>query len=356
MSIHRTLTTLIVSSAYMLGCSAEPDDSATAGAGETGALGSGSADATSGGSSTSSGGSSLGAGSGGQNGSAAGGSTENGAGGSMLGAGGGPLGTGGGSGDGTGGASDGSGGGASNAPVKSEGCGKAATSPTGEWVSAQADGREYDIWLPENYDPSRAYPAIVLLHGCGGKNNNVQMQQETGEDAIVIRGEGSSDGCWQESASGADMPYVDAMFADLEANYCVDTSNRFAVGWSSGAWLAGTLSCHRADMFRGITSVAGGEPAEINNCQGPVARMFVNDKADNNNQIAWAEPGRDRMLMTNGCSMDNQPVDPSPCVEYQDCDPGYPVIWCATDGAGHSAQSDWTQPAFWNFFQRLMNE
>ena len=222
-------------------------------------------------------------------------------------------------------------------------------------VQSDGSSRPYSVWLPNDYDSSRAYPVILLLHGCGSGTNNLPMEKQVGSDAIVVRGTGSDDGCWETDPDGSDLPYVDAMIEDVKARFCADTSAFFAVGYSSGSWLANQLGCIRNDVFRGLATVTGGDPG-VNNCgDEPIAQMFVHDLNDTTNLIEWSEPARDRLLELNGCDESLQPVavEPSPCVSYQGCDPGYPVIWCATSGKGHARQDDFAAPAFWTFFQSL---
>lgn len=288
----------------------------------------------------------------------------------LPGAGGVPLGSGGGfgsgglatGGNGTGGdgLSTGGQGTGGSEPTGSDGCGMSPSQQLDSWQTSSVNpgpgDRNYGVFLPENYDPMRPYPVILLLHGCGGGTNNVPMENQTGEDAIVIRGTGSDGTCWYTSPSDPDIPYIDAMLEDVQDRFCVDPDSLFAVGYSSGSWVASMLSCIRGDVFRGIATVTGGEPSGIANCMGQVGRMYIHDENDNDNLIAWDEPSRNRMIDTNNCSMNTAPVDPSPCVEYQGCDPGYPVVWCKTSGQGHSRQDQLAAPAFWNFFQRLMNE
>lgn len=249
--------------------------------------------------------------------------------------------------------------GSAGAPAGSDGCEMTTTQDTEEWVESMVttdDGsRPYSVWLPEAYDASRAYPVIVLLHGCSSGTNNVPLERETGSDAILIRGTGSAaDTCWDSGANGPDVAFFDAMVADVQARFCADTSRIFAVGYSSGSWLANQLGCIRADVLRGIATVAGGNPG-VRNCVGPIAQMFVHDTGDTSNTISGSESARDRLLTQNNCDESSEPVpeEPSPCVRYQGCDPGYPVVWCATSGEGHNRQDNLAAPAFWNFFQEL---
>jgi poly(3-hydroxybutyrate) depolymerase len=229
----------------------------------------------------------------------------------------------------------------------------------GSWVESMVmtDGgsRPYSVWLPNDYDPARAYPVIGLLHGCGNGTNNVPMERQTGGDAILFRGTGSAAGtCWESGANSADVAFVDAMLADVQARFCADSSRTFVVGYSSGSWLADQLACIRADVLRGVATVAGGNPG-VRNCTGPIAQIFVHDTDDMSNGIESSESARDRLLMENNCdtSIDPVPEDPEPCVRYQGCDPGYPVVWCQTSGKGHDRQDALAAPAFWSFFREF---
>ena len=215
--------------------------------------------------------------------------------------------------------------------------------------------RPYSVRLPTGYTPTRAYPVIVLLHGCGGGDNNVPMQNATGTDAILIRGTGSAaDTCWQTAANSADVMFFDAMVADTKTRFCADENRFFAVGYSSGSWLVNQLTCIRSTILRGAGSVAGGESAG-NNCTGPVARIFIHDMNDPSNQFSASEKARDRQLTQNGCDKTMAPVatTPAPCVNYPGCPAAYPVVWCPTTGQMHNRQDSVAPGAFWNVFKKL---
>jgi poly(3-hydroxybutyrate) depolymerase len=263
-----------------------------------------------------------------------------------------------------GGSSGGSGGGGGGGggkvdEKKSLGCGTSSTQTLGQFVESMVmtsgANRPYSVRLPTGYSPMRAYPVIVLLHGCGGGTNNVAMEKSTGADAILIRGTGSAAGtCWDTKASGPDVAFFDAMVLDVKKRFCTDEHRFFAVGYSSGSWLANQLTCIRADVLRGAGTVTGGESAS-GQCGGPVARIFIHDEGDNDNQISGSVKARDRQLTQNMCdkSATPQAVDPSPCKLYQGCAAGYPVEWCQTTGQGHNRQDSLAGPAFWNFFKAL---
>ncbi len=338
---------------------------ATGGAGSSGVAGSVTSGGTAPGGSPS-GGSGGSAGSGGASGAAgssAGGASGSGssgaagAGGNGGASGGATGGTGGGAAGGSGGGSGG-GGGKLDAK-KSKGCGTSTTQKAGSFVDSMVmsggSNRPYAVSLPTGYDPMRAYPVVVLLHGCGSGTNNVNMGASTGADAILIRGTGSgADTCWDTKANGPDVTFFDAMVADTKARFCTDENRFFAVGYSSGSWFANQLTCIRSDVLRGAGTVTGGESSN-GKCGAPVARIFIHDADDTTNPIGGSVNARERQLTQNMCNKTAQPmaVSPSPCVAYQGCAAGNPVHWCQTTGQKHNRQDNVAGPAFWNFFKAL---
>jgi poly(3-hydroxybutyrate) depolymerase len=162
--------------------------------------------------------------------------------------------------------------------------------------------------------------------------------------------------CWESNRDSPDITFFDDMLATVLANHCADSSRVFAAGYSSGSWMINALECVRGDKIRAAGSVAGGTPGgNDDECVGQVARIFVHDENDNDNDISGSFPERDRLLGVNNCDAVTPPVpeDPAPCARYQGCDPGFPVIWCPTMGQGHDRQDDLAPAAFWGLFTEL---
>ncbi len=244
----------------------------------------------------------------------------------------------------------------------SDGCGAPYSGATGQWseqsaVNIQGVDRQWSIYVPNNYDPSRAYPLVVLLHGCTSGTNNVPIQNASGDDALLVRGTAADGNCW-ETGEVPNLEFFDAMVAGIGSQTCVDESRIFAAGYSSGAWLMSRLGCQRADVLRAVGTVAGGDalwnPPE---CNGQVGAIFVHDTEDMDNGIEGSESVRDRLLEQNGCgeaeALSSTPIEPSPCEEYLDCPADSPIVWCPTTGEGHSRQDQFAAPLMWDFFSRF---
>ena len=245
--------------------------------------------------------------------------------------------------------------------TKSAGCTMAAGQATKMWVeqpkmTVAGKDRQWWVWLPNNYDPTKAYPTLFLFHGCGQPDNVVPMQTVTNDQAILVRGAGiSPNGCWDQAPNGVDVTFFDQMLAAVEAQRCVDSSHIFTVGYSSGSWLVNSLDCVRSTKIRGAATVSGGVQFNAKSCTGevPVARIFLHDGNDPENNISYSIGERDRLIPLNHCSMTTMPDMPSPCVRYQGCDAAYPIDWCQTSGKNHDRQDSLAPGAFWKFFQSL---
>jgi polyhydroxybutyrate depolymerase len=354
------LSWLCLSLAAFVGCSDAASNSGTAAGGSGGASAS-LAGNTSGGTSGVSGGT-AGASAGATNvgGSTTGGSTTGGSttGGSMTGGGGS-------GGQSLAGATNGGSGGAASKP--SAGCGIAAAQAQGMYVqqniTSGSVARSYRLRLPNNYAPMRAYPLIVLGHGCTGNGGTpFPIEQASKDDAIVVALKSVGD-CFEYSPTGPDVKYFDDVLAEVSAKQCVDGARVFMAGFSSGSWLTHTIGCVRAGIVRGQGNASGNQ-VNLQNCTGPIAAMFAHDVMDDQNSFAGAEKARDRILAKNGCSTETQPYDydgdpntPSTCVEYQGCMPGYPVVWCPTMAAQgkptHNSQVPISTVGFWRFWSSL---
>jgi polyhydroxybutyrate depolymerase len=262
----------------------------------------------------------------------------------------------------------------SSAPVPSDGCGKPAGQALATYVRQTVTGstRVYDLYLPAGYDPKRAYRTIFLAHGCDG-SIPFPIQDASKGDAILVAlraaasqatglryGGGCFDtGAYANSVHLQEVPYFDQVLKDVSSALCVDKARVFMAGHSSGSWLTNLIGCVRAGVVRAQGNGPGGLPP-IPMCTGPIAGMLAHDTTDTLNSIDGGMAARDRLVQIDGCSTqtipysyDGNPATPSPCVIYQGCKPGYPVVWCQTTGKGHSTQIPITTVGLWRFWSQF---
>ena len=238
----------------------------------------------------------------------------------------------------------------------STGCSKPANQALNQWVrytaTIQATEREYFVRLPKVYDPAKPYRLMFTFPGCTGKGNGaLPLFNAPGADAIFV-GPSPDGDCFVYGLDSKDVAFFDAMLKTVEDSYCVDQNRVFTSGHSSGSWLSNVLGCQRSNVLRAQGNVSGALPGlDQSKClTQSIAGILIHDLNDPENNISGGIKARDRLLKLNGCGTETKAVEPSPCVEYQGCKAGYPVVWCQTAGQGHSRQDNLTVPAIYNFF------
>jgi poly(3-hydroxybutyrate) depolymerase len=263
---------------------------------------------------------------------------------------------------------------------KSAGCGKQTADEPRKYVQHNLTvnvaapyqpkfvSRKYYTYLPNNYDPSKAYPLVFYGAGCGATMSEPQPAMGVFNDEAILVFLLQVDSCFQAGSQGTadspDIPYFDQALTEIENNYCVDTKNVFMSGYSSGAWFSITLSCSHGDKLRGIAVAAGGQQPALPECKGQTAALFYVSSNDGGNPVAGntgSGKARDRLIMANGCQQTSSPWDsrwPS-CVKYSGCDAN-PVVWCDHMGGHSNGQGNndnqMASVGWWKFFTDLPPE
>jgi poly(3-hydroxybutyrate) depolymerase len=191
------------------------------------------------------------------------------------------------------------------------------------------------------------------------------MQRVGNEQAILVAPQGISNG-WG-NANGEDIAFVDAMVAELKNGLCVDEKQLYSIGFSYGGSMSYSIACSRANVFRGVAVISGGQ---LSGCAGgtdPIAYLGIHGISDGTLGIAGGRSLRDRFVQNNGCTKVN-PREPSPGsrahvkTNYSGCRAGYPVTWLAFDGGhapapvdngGDSGARSYVPGEIWSFFNSL---
>jgi polyhydroxybutyrate depolymerase len=214
-------------------------------------------------------------------------------------------------------------------------------------LTSNAKSREYYLILPPNYDPSRPYPVVIMLHGMiATAEMALSWFKEIPTnmpDAIYIAPQGlkhaeTGGGAngrevtgWA-NVDGEDIQFMKDLLSSTQRDYCVDTQRAFAVGFSYGAMFSYAIGCELGGMFRAIAPMSGALLSGCNLSGKPIAMWGSHGTSDSLVPIASGRQARDKILQQSHCGTGTAPVEPSPCVAYQGCDRGYPVTWCEWDG------------------------
>ncbi|CAM5417527.1 hypothetical protein SGLAM104S_02733 [Streptomyces glaucescens] len=125
--------------------------------------------------------------------------------------------------------------------------------------------------IPDGYDRSRAHRLVFKFHWPGGTWTDVStgrtvetgtwayygLQRLADNSAVFVAPQGLDNG-WADTG-GEDVTFVDDMLRRIEADLCVDTTQRFALGFSHGAAMSYALACSRATVFRAVAIQSGGQ-------------------------------------------------------------------------------------------------
>lgn len=250
------------------------------------------------------------------------------------------------------------------------GCGKSTWPVTNDQtggapytLDVSGTTREFYVSVPATYDPAQPTRVVFGWHWRGGNARNVISGTFGGayyglksrmSNVIYVAAEGLVDNGttgWANTG-GRDIAFLRALLDYLDANYCVDKSRIFSVGFSYGGMMSDNIACQLGDTFRAVAPIAGALFGGTRGCVNErVAAHVTHGSADDTVDIASGIAARDYFIATNHCTTVTQAIEPSPCVEYTGCDAGYPVVWCEHTG-GHTVPS-FASAAIATFFQRF---
>jgi poly(3-hydroxybutyrate) depolymerase len=261
------------------------------------------------------------------------------------------------------------------------GCGRAPTLQSGtHTIQSGGKSRSFILRIPAGYNNTNPYRLIFAFHWRGGTANEIDsggtsgrawsyygQLEQSNNTAVLVAPQGLGNG-WG-NAGGEDVTFVDDTIRRIEADLCVDTTQRFATGFSWGGGMSYALACARATVFRAVAVIAGGQ---ISGCSGgtqPIAYFGLHGITDNVLSIAQGRALRDTFVRNNGCTPQS-PREPGSgsrthvTTVYTGCRPGYPVQWAAFDN-GHmpgpvdgtyaeSGVTTWTKGEIWRFFAQFV--
>jgi polyhydroxybutyrate depolymerase len=234
----------------------------------------------------------------------------------------------------------------------------------GGFVS-QGQKREYLLYVPPSYDPTRPSPLVISLHGAGlwgAAQKEISRWNEVAdrEGLIVVYPSGTSgDGprVWHmEPGAGPnrDVAFIAALIDTIEAAYNIDAGRIYADGLSNGGGMAFVLSCTLSDRIAAVGLVASAQLLPWNWCTDdrPVPMIAFHGTADRFTPYAggrsWVAPDyrfpsipawtatwarRNRCGPTPADSMVAPDVTR---IEYLNCAEDATVVLYRVEGGGHT--------------------
>jgi polyhydroxybutyrate depolymerase len=136
--------------------------------------------------------------------------------------------------------------------------------------------RSYIVRAPDASTNDVPMPLLVMLHGAGGDAEKAEgitgFSSAASSDGFVVAypngtaaNEEVGELAWNAGACCGlardrgvdDVSFVLAMIAELQAQYPIDASRIYLVGYSNGAMMSYRLACEHAELFAGIAVVSG---------------------------------------------------------------------------------------------------
>ena len=261
------------------------------------------------------------------------------------------------------------------------GCGKAPTLRSGtQTIQSSGRNRTFILRIPDNYDNNHPYRLIFGFHWRDGTAVDVATGQTVLRDVwayygllqlsnnstIFVAPQGLNNG-WANTG-GEDVTFVDDMLRLIETDLCVDTTQRFATGWSFGGAMSFALACARPTVFRAVAVLSG---AQLSGCSGgtmPVPYLGIHGIRDSVLNISLGRSLRDTFVRNNGCTPQNPPEPAQGSLthiitNYSGCRAGFPVEWAAFDEDHNPVPADgmtgfqgartWVPAEVWRFFTQF---
>ena len=284
------------------------------------------------------------------------------------------------SGGGTGATTSGGGAGTGgDGPTPSSGCGATSwTDGGGVTIDVNGTDRYYRITLPDSYDSSTPYQLVFVWHGQGGAADTIAdgygggyfkysgLLDLANDGAIFVAGPGLGKPSGWPDNNGEDIDFAEAILSSVTAEYCVDQERIFSTGMSYGGIMSNRVGCEMGDDVRAIAPIMGSGPINAwsnppgsgncitygtPTCVGQVAAWITHGRNDDVVDFCLGELTRDYWQSDNSCSTTGTANGVGECVEYDGCDPGYPVVWCPSD-EDHSPPP-YHAAEIWAFFSRF---
>lgn len=118
------------------------------------------------------------------------------------------------------------------------------------------------LYVPESYDPRRAAPLIVALHGAGGDPSSMirLLRPHADRTGTIVFAPKSAGATWDviQHKLGPDVERLDSALDAIFSRYLIDTERVAISGFSDGASYALTIGVANGDLFTYILAFSPG--------------------------------------------------------------------------------------------------
>jgi polyhydroxybutyrate depolymerase len=167
----------------------------------------------------------------------------------------------------------------------------ASLNETNGTIVSSGSTRQYLLYVPKNYDRSKATPLIISLHPAAtwpAAEMEISRWNELADEQgfIVVYPSGSDvPRVWPmgQSSLGTDVKFISDLIDKLEAAYNIDPNRIYADGMSNGGGMAFALSCRLSNRIAAVGAVAAAQaflPVDQCGDSRPVPTVAFHGTAD----------------------------------------------------------------------------
>jgi polyhydroxybutyrate depolymerase len=233
-------------------------------------------------------------------------------------------------------------------------------------IVSSGEKREYLLYVPRSYDPTKPTPLVISLHAAMNwpayQMKISQWDKAADENGFIVvypAGTGTGPKTWfmEGSRTPARMPdvrFISELIDTLEAHYNIDSTRIYANGMSNGGGMAFALSCTLSNRIAAIGAVSAAQSLSWSWCADstPVPMIAFHGTADpfvpyNGAPPGWLNPTAPfpniptwvaSWAQRNRCGP--KPVDSAVATdvmrrEYTDCARNASVVLYTITGGGH---------------------
>jgi len=149
--------------------------------------------------------------------------------------------------------------------------------------------RDYLVYTPADYDDSQSHTLLLALHPANTSAQDMasmtNFKSLADANQVLMVFPNSVSGRWDSSGALAfdDVGFISAVLDSMIADYAIDESKVFVLGYSSGGLMTMKLRCALSDRITGIISYAAPMTFQMaNDCLSadPVSAFVIHGSVD----------------------------------------------------------------------------
>lgn len=135
-----------------------------------------------------------------------------------------------------------------------------------ETIMAGGVPREYLLHIPSSYRGDQTAPLVLMLHGTNtrvafaAEESGLPKRSEQSGFVLVTPQARGTPIQWTFAPNSSDVEFLQELLAKLEGSLCVDKTRIYAVGFSAGGIMSGTLTCSFPGRFAAIAMLSLFDP------------------------------------------------------------------------------------------------